>query len=333
MLSGSDDIIVAAARQYDDIVSKEKCFGQNGMRMISIVSTISLTTLWLLLCGFTLSPTLIPAEQILSGGPPKDGIPALTYPKMETAEAAGNWLNDNDLILGIVIDGKARAYPIRILNWHEIVNDRIGQHAFVLSYCPLCGSGMAFDSNDLFGVSGLLYQSDVLLYDKKTESLWSQLMMQAVAGSRTGEKLQLIPIEHSTWSDWKTAHPNTSVLSRHTGYHRDYSRNPYAGYEDVSGTYFPIYNHDERLPSKAWVIGLSMGNQHIAWKLDDLKKHGSHQITWKQHRLAISVHGEGVQIRDTDSDKLLVVTRLYWFAWVAFHPDTDIAPITIKNTL
>jgi len=154
------------------------------------LSLSSLAFIWLLLSGFTLSPALIPAEQILSGGPPKDGIPALTYPKMETAEAADLWLKDHDTVLGIIIEGTARAYPIRIMNWHEIVNDRIGQHAFVLSYCPLCGSGMAFDTDDRFGVSGMLYQSDVLLYDKKSDSLWSQLMLQAVAGKRTGERLK-----------------------------------------------------------------------------------------------------------------------------------------------
>lgn len=301
------------------------------MRVISILSTFILTMLWLTLSGFTLSPTLIPADQILSGGPPKDGIPALTYPKVETAEHANHWLGDHDLVLGIIVNGKARAYPIRIMNWHEIVNDRIGAHAFVLSYCPLCGSGMAFDSNDLFGVSGMLYQSDVLLYDKKSQSLWSQLMMQAVAGPRTGEKLQQLPLEHTTWFNWKTAHPNTSVLSRHTGYRRDYSRNPYAGYEGVSGTYFPIYNHDDRLPSKTWVIGLSIGNHHIAWQLDKLKNIGSHQLKWRQHILAIRVRGEGVQIRDADSNILLPVTRLYWFAWAAFHPDSEIAPITVNK--
>ncbi len=296
------------------------------MRTTSILPIFGLTIFWLLLSGFELSPSLIPADQILSGGPPKDGIPALTNPNMETAEAADLWLEKHDLILGIVIQDKARAYPVRIMNWHEIVNDHIGGKSFVISYCPLCGSGMAFDTGDRFGVSGMLYQSDVLLYDKKSESLWSQLMMQAVAGSRTGEKLQLLPIKHSAWQTWKTRHPNTDVLSRHTGFRRDYSRNPYAGYESVSGTYFPVYHHDERLPAKTWVIGLSMGNHHLAWKLDDLKKSGSHQLTWQQHRLAITVHGEGIQIRDVESKKILPVTRLYWFAWIAFHPDSDIAP-------
>jgi len=295
------------------------------MRTTPILPEFGLAILWLLFSGFGLSPSLIPADQILSGGPPKDAIPALTNPNMETADAADLWLKKHDMILGIVIQGKARAYPVRIMNWHEIVNDHIKGKSLVISYCPLCGSGMAFDTDDRFGVSGMLYQSDVLLYDKKSESLWSQLMMQAVAGSRTGEKLQLLPIEHSTWQTWKTRHPNTDVLSRHTGFRRDYSRNPYAGYESVSGTYFPVYHHDERLPSKTWVIGLSMGNHHLAWKLDDLKKSGSHQLTWQQHTLSITVHGEGIQIRDVESNKILPVTRLFWFSWVAFHPDTELA--------
>jgi len=291
-----------------------------------IPSAFSLATFWLLLSAFTLSPALIPSDKILSGGPPKDGIPALTYPKMETAEVAGHWLHAHDTVLGIVVDGQARAYPIRIMNWHEIVNDRIGQHTFVMSYCPLCGSGMAFDSRDRFGVSGMLYQSDVLLYDKKSDSLWSQLMMQAVAGPRTGEKLKLIPIEHSTWHDWKNAHPDTSVLSRHTGYHRDYSRNPYVGYEAESGTYVPIYHHDHRLPAKAWVVGLSIGSHHIAWQLNTLKISGSHRLHWRGHSLSIAVHGESIQIRDRKSNTRLPATRLYWFAWAAFHPNTEIAP-------
>jgi len=290
----------------------------------TLLPTSGLTTIWLLLSGFTLSPSLIPVDQILSGGPPKDGIPALNYPKTEPADAADHWLVDHDTVLGITIDGRARAYPVRILNWHEIVNDRIGKHTFVISYCPLCGSGMAFDTNDRFGVSGMLYQSDVLLYDKKSESLWSQLMLQAVAGPRSGERLKQLLLQHSSWLAWKTAHPNTDVLSRHTGYHRDYSRNPYAGYETVSDTYFPVYHHDARLPAKAWVVGLSIGSHHIAWQLDTLKKNGSKQLMWRQHPLAITVHGECVQIRDEESDQLLPITRLYWFAWVAFHPDTEL---------
>lgn len=287
-------------------------------------SHILLPTLWLCLCAFTLSPSLIDTEQIISGGPPKDGIPALTNPKLDTVKLADRWLNDQDQVLGIVIDGMARAYPIRILNWHEIVNDHIGKQSLVMTYCPLCGSGMAFQTADQFGVSGLLYQSDVLLYDRKSESLWSQLMMQAVAGPRTGEQLSQLVVEHTSWKTWHEQHPGTSVLSRDTGFVRDYDRNPYSGYESVSGTYFPVNHHDARLPSKSWVVGLSIGRFHKAWSLEYLKNRGSHEELWHGHQLNIEVEDTGIRMRDRKTGKQLPVTRLYWFAWATFHPDTEL---------
>jgi hypothetical protein len=286
---------------------------------------VGICMIWLGLSAFVLSPSRVPEGQILSGGPPKDGIPALTYPKTETATAADRWLKPDDTVLGIVLDGQARAYPVRILNWHEIVNDRINKHRFVINYCPLCGSGMAYDSNDLFGVSGLLYQSDVLLYDHKTESLWSQLMMQAVTGPRMGERMEVLPIEHTQWTTWKAQHPDTSVLSRQTGFSRNYGRNPYAGYETTEATYFPVNHKDSRLHAKTWVIGLSLGNQHKAWTLDSLKKSGSHTETWKGHELSFDVNGESIRILDMQAGKRLPVTRLYWFAWSTFHPETELS--------
>jgi hypothetical protein len=286
---------------------------------------VGVSMIWLGLSAFVLSPSLVPEDQILSGGPPKDGIPALTYPKIETATTADRWLQPDDTLLGIVLDGQPRAYPIRILNWHEIVNDRINNHPFVINYCPLCGSGMAYDSSDQFGVSGLLYQSDVLLYDRKTESLWSQLMMQAIAGPRMGEKMEILPIEHTQWATWKARHPATGVLSRHTGFRRDYDRNPYAGYESTEDTYFPVNHRDTRLHAKTWVIGLSLNNRHKAWTLTGLKKSGSHSETWNGHRLSFHVNGESIQVREMPSGKRLTVTRLYWFAWSTFHPETELS--------
>ena len=288
-------------------------------------SLITLSLIWLGLSAFMPSPSLVPKDQILSGGPPKDGIPALSNPKVVTANTADQWLKPNDTVLGIVLDGQARAYPIRILNWHEIINDSINNHRVVINYCPLCGSGMAYDSSDLFGVSGLLYQSDVLLYDRKTESLWSQLMMQAVAGPRMGETMEILPIEHTQWATWKAQHPETSVLSRHTGFSRDYDRNPYADYESTETTYFPVNHKDSRLHAKTWVIGLSLENNHKAWTLDSLKKSGSHTETWSGHKLSIDVNGESIRVREMQSGKLLAVTRLYWFAWSTFHPNTELS--------
>ena len=140
--------------------------------------------------GFDISNSSIPTNEILHGGPPRDGIPAISNPKHVSADQA-SFLRDSDRVIGIEINGEARAYSIGILNWHEIVNDRIGNQSVAITYCPLCGTGVAFDATidgevTEFGVSGLLYNSDVLLYDRNSESLWSQIKRQALAGDRVG---------------------------------------------------------------------------------------------------------------------------------------------------
>jgi len=284
----------------------------------------TLLLILLFLSGFTLKPSLIPQGDILSGGPPKDGIPALTFPKVEPGALGDMWLNDEDRILGVVVNGHARAYPVRILNWHEIINDRIGKKDFVISYCPLCGSGLAFDTMDQFGVSGMLYQSDVLLYDKRTETLWSQLMMQAVAGPRMGEPLKTMPVTHTTWKAWHKRYPNTTVLSRHTGYYRDYNRNPYGGYGKSRGIFFPVRNHDDRLHPKAWVIGLELDGASRAWDISAIKQAGELHETWNHHDLIIRNREGIVEIVDKTSGKRLDGIILYWFAWATFHPDTTL---------
>ncbi|MFQ5355546.1 MAG: DUF3179 domain-containing protein [Mariprofundaceae bacterium] len=281
---------------------------------------------WLLLSGFSLSPGLVPAEDIISGGPGKDGIPALTDPVIEAGKSANRWMEERDRVIGVVINDQARAYPIRILNWHEIVNDQIKGKRFVVTYCPLCGSGMVFDSKDNFGVSGLLYQSDVLLYDKKTESLWSQLESKAITGKRLGEKLKTLPVLHTTWKYWFKKHPDTSVLSRQTGYSRDYNRDPYAGYESDKSIYFPVQHHDNRLHLKTWVIGLEMNGKTRAWPLDGLKKTGGVHETWQGRNLHIRYQSAGnhAEITDKGSGRVLETITLYWFAWATFHPETGL---------
>jgi len=276
--------------------------------------------------GFTFQPSLIPRAKILSGGPPKDGIPALVDPETESAREAGRWLHPDDEVLGIVIRGTARAYPLRILNWHEIVNDHIGGRHFVITYCPLCGSGMAFDSNDVFGVSGLLYQSDVLLYDHKTGSLWSQLMAQAVTGPRTGERLKMLHIEHTTWRDWQRRHPESRVLSRNTGYFRDYDHDPYSAYRHQQGTMFPVSNTDSRLPARAWVTGLSLNGRARAWEISALAKAGERRENWYGRQLIIRYHPDGnrAEVLDAATGRPLPTVSLFWFAWVAFHPETEL---------
>ncbi|MCH8156388.1 MAG: DUF3179 domain-containing protein, partial [Nitrospinae bacterium] len=176
----------------------------------------------LALSGFDYSKHSIPLDDIYDGGPGKDGIPAIMRPKFVSAEEADRgMLKNNDRVIGLVLKGKARAYPIKILNWHEIVNDRMAGHSIVITFCPLCGTGMIFDAmlkgrKMTFGVSGLLYQSDMLLYDHQTESLWSQIKSEAVTGPLTGARLKLLASTQTTWKQWKQKHPATQVLSDQT---------------------------------------------------------------------------------------------------------------------
>lgn len=143
--------------------------------------------------GFDISGALVPKSQIERGGPPRDGIPALTRPSMRAASKV-DYLKPADRVLPLSLDGESRAYPIRILNWHEVVNDAVGARGVVISYCPLCGTGMVLDAQAdgrslEFGVSGLLYNSDMLLYDRQAESLWSQIQAQAISGPLKRSKL------------------------------------------------------------------------------------------------------------------------------------------------
>ncbi|MDZ7685377.1 MAG: DUF3179 domain-containing protein [Gammaproteobacteria bacterium] len=212
-----------------------------GLWGMNVYSRFLLAAVALLLCvpasaatknGFELEDPLIPVDEIISGGPPRDGIPAINEPTFVDPDEAG-FMDEDDRVMGVVIDGVARAYPIKILNWHEAVNDKISTQHFIVTYCPLCGSGMVFASNAgkdgrlVFGISGLLYDSDVLLFDRNTESLWSQLMGKAVSGPLKGTDLPQLPARHTTWGDWLERHPGSQVMSTETGFGRSYERSPY----------------------------------------------------------------------------------------------------------
>jgi len=290
--------------------------------------------------GFILDHGLIPAEQIFEGGPAKDGIPAIDNPVFIYATDA-DFLRDTDRILGIEIEGIAKAYPVSILNWHEIVNDSTGENNYTITYCPLCGTGMAFNSivngeHLSFGVSGLLYNSDVLLYDRESESLWSQLLAKAVTGKHTGTKLGSLPLMHTTWQDWKRRHPDTLVLSRNTGYTREYDRDPYDGYQNSSSTYFPVVNKaPARYHPKERVLGLTVGNSHKAYAFIELNKHKNSRFADTFNGKTFTVHWNKEEQSGyfTDSnDEIVPTVQSYWFAWYAFHPDTKVfTPGTTKQ--
>jgi hypothetical protein len=282
--------------------------------------------------GFELEGALIPVNEILLGGPPRDGIPAINRPKFEQADTV-DWLSDDDRVLGLVVDGHAKAYPIKILDWHEIVNDSVGSQHFAVTYCPLCGTGVVFAANIadtalVFGVSGLLYNSDVLLYDRNSESLWSQLMGKAIAGKMKGTLLPQLPVEHTSWKDWQIRHKETVVLSRDTGTRRDYGRSPYSGYEKTRRLYFNVSNKSPNsYHPKERVIGVEVDGMHKAYPVSELSGNGLSRFEDQLNGRRLVIHwNEDAQsgwITGSGGEQLPAISS-FWFAWYTFHPDTQL---------
>jgi hypothetical protein len=279
--------------------------------------------------GFVLDDALVPAEEIMHGGPGRDGIPSLDYPEFVAADEA-KYLRSKDRVLGLELNGVARAYPIRILNYHEIVNDAFGG-GIVITYCPLCNSGMAFNSDVdgrrlEFGVSGLLYNSDVLLYDRQTGSLWSQIMQTAVTGAMKGMRLEALPMTHTTWRDWVARYPETEVLSDQTRFRRNYKVDPYPNYRRDSGLYFPVVAENSKYRRKSIVMGLEVDGHFKAYPFSELNRSPA--------TFADDFRGRSFEVRyDRKNETASIVGEdgkewptliSFWFAWYAFHPDTEI---------
>jgi len=279
--------------------------------------------------GFDLKGASVKLSKIKRGGPPKDGIPALSYPGFVEAKRA-NYLNDDDRVIGVNFNGESRAYPIKILNYHELVNDKIGNTSYVVSFCPLCGSGLVFNATIKgepvqFGVSGLLYNSDVLMYDRKTESLWSQLKNQAITGRYLGTKLEILPSTITNWKTWKDQHPNTKVLGHNTGYARDYNRTPYTGYNTTKTVYFPTDHWDDRFFSKEYILGVEINGKFKAYPFSQLAKNAPHiNDSFEGKNLEISFNKNSKTAMLIKPDLKIKPTVSFWFAWYTFHPDTEV---------
>ena len=281
--------------------------------------------------GFDLTDALVPRDDIYHGGPGRDGIPSIDRPRFISANEA-EFLEPADRVLGLVLDGVVRAYPVKILNYHEIVNDSVNKQAIVVSYCPLCGSGVAFkpelsDADNSFGVSGLLYNSDMLLYDRATGSLWSQIMGKAISGKLKGNKLVMLVLANTSWSHWLQQYPDTEVLSTQTGFYRNYRRHPYGDYDTNRARYFPVANSSMRYHPKERVIGLVLGEKSKAWPVSEMAKQHLSVIKDEFAGQRLTVHydvgSQSAVIYDARGQQL-PTTTLFWFAWVAFHPDTEV---------
>lgn len=286
----------------------------------------------LVVSGFDYSKHSIPLDEIYDGGPGKDGIPAITQPRFVSASTADKGLlKSHDRIIGFTHRGESRAYPIKILNWHEIVNDRVGGRSIAVTFCPLCGTGMVFDAmiknrKITFGVSGLLYQSDMLMYDHQTESLWSQIRTEAVTGPLTGTRLKLLSSTQTTWKQWKKKYPKTKVLSDQTGYRRNYDRDPYAGYDKSPRLIFGVDNVSAKFHPKEKIIGIELGDTVKAYPFSELaKSKGPVRDTIKKRKIIIHYDksSETASIHDEKGEELPSVVG-FWFAWYTFHPETTV---------
>ncbi len=213
----------------------------------------------------------IDLSEIMSGGPPKDGIPALNAPKFVSIKDAEKWLKSNEPVISLKIGKVARAYPLQILIWHEIVNDEIGGHPVAVTFCPLCYTAIAFDRRldgkiYNFGVSGMLRHSDMVMFDRETETWWQQISGEAIVGDLTGKTLNQFPSQIVSFGQFSKAFPDGTVLSRETGFAREYGNNPYRGYDDLTKTPFLFRGKpDERLKPMEKVIAVEIESQTKAY--------------------------------------------------------------------
>lgn len=334
-------------------------------------------------------------DSVLSGGPPRDGIPAVDFPNMQSVADASAWLVEQSPVIAVEIEGEARAYPQAILMWHEIANDEIAGVPIAVTFCPLCNSSIVFDrrlnEQELtFGVSGILRNSDMVMFDRETESWWQQFTGQGIVGELNGELLDIIPSQVIGFGQFAEQYPDGLVMSRETGTNRSYGVNPYSGLDDGQSGVINLYTgeYDERLPDRSRVLAAEIDGVLMAYPFGALREEiaindtlgATEVIAFWQPGVASSL--DTVQIDDgrdigtaalfdrtledgtvlnfvwDDSSNTLrdeqtgsiwnlfgeaiegelagteltqlVAAPHYWFAWAAFHPETNVYGLEVE---
>lgn len=291
-------------------------------------------------------------DNMMSGGPPPDGIPSIDNPRFIAASEAD--LDPGDKVIGLARNGVVRAYPQHILVYHEIVNDEIAGENVAVTYCPLTATVLAFRTGTTaLGVSGRLINSNLVMYDRDTRSVWPQIPATAIAGERNGDTLDEVDVVWTTWGQWRGLHPETEVLSDRTGAVRNYARDPYGSYNPASGYYarsqvmFPVLHEDDELPAKRMVSGARTAERAVFFDLEELARDGlqetAHFVGVFDERLGIAriYESDGkseFELRDgqvvksgtgerfaPDALPLEAVTAIeaFYFAWNAFYPDSE----------
>ncbi len=222
----------------------------------------------------------VPLDEIVSGGPPKDGIPAIDHPMFVAVPEADRWLDGREPVVVVSIAGETKAYPLQILIWHEIVNDVVGSIPVAVTYCPLCNTALAFDRRldgrvlD-FGTTGRLRYSDLVMYDRQTETWWQQATGEGIVGVHAGRELTFIPAPLVSWETFTETYPDGRVLSRETGYERAYGRNPYIGYDDRDGSPWKRLfrsSTDGRLRAMERVVSVTLAGRDVAYAFSALER-------------------------------------------------------------
>lgn len=272
----------------------------------------------------------ITLDHLAQSGVEKDGIPAIDDPSYEPVFLADQYLRDEGLGIVLEIDGEYRFYPYQILVWHKVVNDTFRGRSFAVTYSPLSRTGLVFETDIKFGVSEFLYDNNVLLYDRETDSLWSQIVGKAVSGDRTGDTLEMFPSTTMKWKTFRDTYRSGEVLSRDTGAARDYTRNPYTGYSNNNSILFPLSHTDDRLLAKQIVYGFVKGNaaETFPEKILRLEKEVSTVVGDQAIVVIYDEELDSVKAFKADIDgeataEKLALVPAYWFAFVAAYPHTS----------
>ena len=275
------------------------------------------------------SKRTVALEDIQQGCAQRDCIPSIDKPKYVGVKDAAH-VTDEELVLAIAWKGYHRAWPARILDQHEIVNDFIAGTPIAITWCPLCGSAVGvireLDGRITeFGVSGLLYNSDLVFYDRLTETLWDQVEAKAIVGPLAGRELELVPVTMTSWDRWKNAHPDTVVLSADTGFLKDYSIDPYEKYRGSRRLMFPVSRKSNAIHPKTVVFGFEFADYKVAFTESFVQSSEGvrHEVAGEYYDLSLGDDGS-VVMTDVNSGETYAPIRLYWFAWFTFHPDSEL---------
>jgi len=271
----------------------------------------------------------IDIDEVLGGGPPKDGIPAIRNPKFISISEALKIEDGEKQGVAVTAGNTTRFYPYSVLVWHEIVNDEIEGIPILVTFCPLCGSAIVFDPTVdgkalEFGVSGKLWESNLLMYDSKDESLWSQSIGEAVVGNQTGKTLDIYPSQLISFSEFKDKYPNGEVLSRDTGYSRNYNLYPYGDYGENNQLIFPVSINDTRLPSKEIMYIVNFEDKSAAFQRSKLIKSGGVSMQVNNSTLVAEISGSEIIIKNSKDGNIIPGYHEMWFSWATHHQEDGI---------